>query len=369
MENKISVATPNLCGNEKKYVDDCIDSTWISSGGKYIEKFESSFADFCGSNYAVSCCNGTVAIHLALIALGVKEGDEIIMPDLTYIATANAVKYCGAIPIFVDVDENTWNIDAEKIKEKITNRTKGIIVVHLYGNPADMDEIIAIANAKNMFIIEDAAEAHGAEYKGRKAGHIGDVGTFSFFGNKVITTGEGGMVTTDDGLLEQKIRLYKGQGVDINKRYWHTVIGYNYRMTNIEAAIGLAQLENVEYHLRKRREVAEHYIKYLGARKDLFVFQQEEKKGKTSYWMFSILLNDSIRKNRDEVMEKMGEAGIETRPLFYPVHLMPPYFDEKVSCPVSEKISAKGINLPTHSLLTEEDIKYICTNLIKIVEE
>lgn len=369
MERKISVAMPNLCGNEKNYVDDCIESTWISSGGKYIEKFEEAFASFCGSKYAMSCSNGTVAIHLALIALGVKAGDEIIMPDLTYIATANAVKYCGAVPVFVDINEETWNIDAEKVEEKITKKTKGIIVVHLYGNPVEMDRIMEIANKHNLFVVEDAAEAHGAEYKGKRVGHIGHIGTFSFFGNKVITTGEGGMLTTDDSALEQRIRLYKGQGVDPDKRYWHTVVGYNYRMTNIEAALGLAQLENIDYHLERRRQVVKWYMKYLENRKDLFAFQKEAVGGKSIYWMFSIILKEGIKKDRDSVMLELGQAGIETRPLFYPMHIMPPYADKTVLCPISERISRRGMNLPTHGLLNEEDIEYICSNLLKIVEE
>ena len=242
---------------------DCLDSTWISSSGKYIEQFEKAFAEFCGVKHAVTCCNGTVALHLALMALGTQPGDEVIVPTLTYIATANAVTYCGARPVFVDSEPETWNMDPSLIEEKITPRTKGIIVVHLYGHPADMDPIMSIARRHGLFVIEDAAEAHGAEYKGHRVGSIGDMSTFSFYGNKIITTGEGGMVVTNNDSLASKARQLKGQGSVPDQRYWFPIIGYNYRMTNVASAIGLAQLEKAEWHIERRREVARWYYEYL----------------------------------------------------------------------------------------------------------
>ena len=246
MSEFIPVAAPALIGNEKAYVLDCLESSWISSNGAYIERFETVFADFIGTRHALSCCNGTVALHLALLALDVRPGDEVIVPSLTYVASANAVMYCGAKPVLVDSEPETWNLDPARIEELINPRTRGIIVVHLYGHPANMDPILEIARRRHLFVVEDAAEAHGATYRGQKVGTLGDLATFSFYGNKVITTGEGGMVCTNNEVLARKVRQLKGQGQDPRRRYWFPIVGYNYRMTNIEAAIGLAQLERIE---------------------------------------------------------------------------------------------------------------------------
>ena len=364
---KIPVAQPNFIGNEREYVIDCMDTTWISSAGKYVNQFEESFAKFCETKYAASCCNGTVALHLPLLAWDIKEGDEVIIPALTYIATCNAVKYVNATPVFVDVDPETWNIDPKKIEEKITEKTKAIIVVHLFGNPVDMDPIMDIARKHNLYVIEDAAEAHGAIYKGKKVGSIGDVGTFSFFGNKIITTGEGGMVVTNDNKLNEKMRLLKGQGVDPQKRYWHTVVGYNYRMTNIEAAIGLAQLEKIETHIGLRREIMKKYEQYLQPIKEYISFQKITEESESIYWMVSISFNDNVALERDLIMQKMQEAGIETRPVFYVINEMPPYkSDEKFEC--ASKIAENSINVPTYGTLSDEDIKYVCDTLIEIVK-
>ena len=238
----IPVAAPSLEGNEKKYVMDCLESTWISSTGEYVDRFEGAFAEFCGVKHAVSCSNGTTALHLTLLALGVGPGDEVIVPTLTFVATANSVVYCGGRPVFVDVQADTWNIDPALIEAKITSRTKGIIVVHLFGLSVDMDPVLSLARRRGLFVIEDAAQAHGAEYKKKRVGSLADVATFSFFGNKIITTGEGGMVVTDDASIANKVELLKNHGMDPNRRYWHPIIGYNYRMTNVAAAIGLAQI-------------------------------------------------------------------------------------------------------------------------------
>ncbi|MGB8511125.1 MAG: DegT/DnrJ/EryC1/StrS family aminotransferase, partial [Pyrinomonadaceae bacterium] len=223
----IPVAAPVLAGREKEYVADCMESGWISSSGKYVELFEAAFAKFCGVRHAVACCNGTVALHLALVALGVAPNDEVIVPTLTFVATANAVTYCGARPVFVDSEPETWNLDPAQVEAKITSRTKGIIAVHLYGQPAEMDALRAVARRHGLFLLEDAAEAHGALYKGRPAGSLGDVAAFSFYGNKIIATGEGGMVTTDDDALAARVRLLRGQGMDTERRYWFPVVGYN----------------------------------------------------------------------------------------------------------------------------------------------
>ncbi len=363
----IPVAVPYLMGNEKKYVNDCLDTTWISSNGKYIGAFESAYAQYMGCKHALTCCNGTVAIHLPLIALDIKPSDEVIIPSFTYIATANAVKYCGATPVFADCLPDTWNIDPEDVKRKITGRTKAIIPVHLYGNPCDMASINDIAQQHGLYVIEDAAECHGAEFDGKKAGTLGRAGTFSFFGNKVITTGEGGMIVTDDDELADKMRLYKGQGMDPNRRYWFNVTGYNYRMTNIEAAIGLAQLENIDKLIEARENVAGWYFEELAdAEAQGFVsFQKATANAKNVWWMFSILLGKKCAVSRDEFMELMQKDGIETRPLFYPMHIMPPFYNDNAGCNVSEDIAARGVNLPTHAALTPEDVKYICDRIKK----
>lgn len=367
MKKLISVAIPYLSGNEKKYVDDCLDSTWISSNGEYIDKFETAFANYMGTAQAISCCNGTVALHVPLVAMGLKPGDEVLVPSLTYIATANAVRYCGAKPVFADCLPDTWNIDPKDIEKKITAKTKGIIPVHLYGNPCDMDAIMNIAKKHDLFVMEDAAECHGATYHGKMAGSIGDVGTYSFFGNKIITTGEGGMMITDNLELANKIRILKGQGQDPSRRYWFIETGYNYRMTNIEAAIGLGQLENVEQHIANRREVASWYSEELSGLSEYVKLQQITEGAESVWWMFSILLTDKSKMCRDELMKKMLSDGVETRPVFYPMHIMPVYENKNANCPVSEEVSRCGMNLPTHALLTRDDVNFVCDVLKKHV--
>ncbi len=364
-ENKfIPVAAPALAGNETAYVMDCLQSTWISSAGKYIDRFEKEFAGFCGVKHALSCCNGTVALHLALLALGIGPGDEVIVPTLTFVATANAVVYCGATPVLIDSEPDTWNLDPKLLEEKITPRTRAIIVVHLYGHPADMDTILGIANRHNLFVIEDAAEAHGAEYKGRKVGSMGHISTFSFFGNKIITTGEGGMVTTNDDALAAKVHQLKGQGMDPKRRYWFTVVGYNYRMTNVTAAIGVAQLEKVDWHLQRRREVASWYMEEL-AGNPLVLWQPQQPWARHVYWMFTVILDDAVRASRDEVMARLKQSGIETRPVFYPMHVLPPYQQAAAaaSFPVADRLAGRGLNLPTWAGLSREDVRRVCAAL------
>jgi len=364
MDKFIPVAIPHFSGNERKYVNDCLDTTWVSSVGKYISMFEAAFADFLGVRHALSCCNGTVALHLPLLVWGIGPGDEVIVPTATYIATANAVRYCGATPVFADCLPDTWNIDPSDIERKITSRTKAIIPVHLYGNPCDMDAIMAIAEKHGLYVLEDAAECHGATIGGRMTGAIGHAATFSFFGNKIITCGEGGMVVTNDTAMAEKMRTLKGQGMDPNRRYWFTEVGYNYRMTNIEAALGLAQLENIETHIANRRKVATWYMEELAGHRELIEFQVPTEDADPVWWMFSILLSKHVCVSRDEVMLKLKEDGIETRPLFYPMHVMPPYFDPNAEYPVSEDVMSRGMNLPTHAMLTRDDVTYICTQLI-----
>lgn len=365
--NRISIANPVFNGNEKKYLMECIDTGWVSANGRFVTEFEEKFAEFCGTKYALSCSNGTVSLHLILVALGIKPGDEVIMPTLTYIATANSVRYCGATPVFVDSEEGTFNMDPAKIEEKITSRTKAIMPVHLYGLSADMAPIMEISEKYNIPVIEDAAEAHGAEYNGKKVGGFGLAASFSFFGNKVITSGEGGMVVTNDEELYKRMKLLKGQAVSPEKRYWHVDVGYNYRMTNMQAAIGLGQLENVDWHIGQRKRIAGLYEKYLEGTEKYMKLQEVPKNCKSVYWMSNVILQDTVTKERDQVMKEMEECNIEMRPVFYPMHIMPPYLDETASYPVAERLGARGISLPSHAMLQDEDIRYICDCLKKIV--
>lgn len=358
MRNRIFVAQPKLMGNERKYVLDCIDSTWISSNGKYINAFEEEFASFCGVKYAIATNNGTAALHLALVVLGLKPGDEVIVPTVTYIATANAVHYCGATPVFVDVCPDTLNIDPQQIQSKITKKTRGIIPVHLYGHPAEMAAILKIAQQYNLWVIEDAAEAHGAEILGQKVGSFGQCAIFSFYGSKIVTTGEGGMITTNDDDLAVQLRLFRRQGMSSERRYWFPVIGYNYRMTNIQAAIGLAQMEHIESVLSARQCLAEWYDEALADLQDKLILPQQSTWAKQAFWMYTIFLKEGGEKERDAIMKYLDDKGIETRPVFYPLHVLPPYKNE-VDYPIANVWTGRGINLPTHLDITKEDVIYI----------
>lgn len=355
---RISVAQPKLAGNERKYVLDCLDTNWISSNGKYITVFEQRFAEFCGVRHAIATNNGTTALHLALVALGLEPDDEVIIPTVTYIATANAVRYCFAKPILVDVCADTLNIDPAAIEAKITSKTRGIIPVHLYGHPAEMDAVNEIASRYGLWVLEDAAEAHGAEVRGRRVGSMGACATFSFFGNKIVTTGEGGMITTNDDDLASRFRLLRGQGMDPHRRYWFPVIGYNYRMTNIQAAIGLAQLETVDNALQERERLASWYNKALASLEGKIILPIKKDWAKEVYWMYNIFLKDGGAERRDAVMRYLDEHGIETRPVFYPMHVMPPY-QEDGAYPIADEWSQRGINLPTHQDITPEDVNRI----------
>lgn len=359
---RISVAQPHLGGNERQYVLDCIDTNWISSNGKYIGMFEAAFAAFCGVKHAIATNNGTTALHLALVGMDLQPGDEVIIPTVTYIATANAVRYCGATPVLVDVCADTMNIDPDDIERKITPRTKGIIPVHLYGHPAEMDAVNAIAKKHDLWVVEDAAEAHGAEVRGRRVGSLGTCATFSFFGNKIVTTGEGGMITTNDDALAEKLRLFRGQGMDPQRRYWFQVIGYNYRMTNIAAAIGTAQMETVDRSLSDRQRLAGWYDDALASLKDVLVLPAEAPWAKQVFWMYNVFLSRGGERERDAVMVALDKLDIETRPVFYPMHVLPPYFED-VSYPVADLWAVRGINLPTHQGMTRDDVQRVANAL------
>lgn len=360
MTNMIPVYKPTLLGNEKKYVNDCLETTWISSKGKYIEQFEDSFKTYIGVSYASAVSNGTVALHLALLALGIGKDDEVIVPTLTYIASVNSISYVGAIPVFVDSLNTSWQIDPNDVRKKITSRSKAIIVVHLYGHPCEMDEILKIAKEHNLFVVEDCAEAIGSRYNNKLVGNFGDISTFSFFGNKTITTGEGGMVITNNKTLHERVVHLKGQGLAKYREYWHDVVGYNYRMTNICAAIGLAQLERIDEIIYQKRKIAQSYSEQLNNLP--LIFHQEDKKCFHSYWMNTILVNNID--DRDKLRSFLAEKNVETRPIFYPIHTMPMYSLEYNNFPIAEDIGWRGINLPSFPDLTIKEIEYIC-QLIK----
>lgn len=355
------VAIPNLNGNEFKYLTDAFMSTWISSSGDYIGRFESEFSKYSDCKYGVACSNGTVAIHLALVALGIGAGDEVIVPDLTFAATINTVLHANAIPVIVDVDENSWCIDPKEIEKAITSKTKAIIPVHIYGQACDMDAIMKIAKKHNLKVIEDCAEAHGAMYDGKKVGSFGDIGCFSFYGNKVITTGEGGMCVSNCLELDEKMRVLRDHGMSKTKRYWHDVIGYNYRMTNLQAAIGLAQLERIEEIHKNRKMYEDTYKEILN--KDTFTFQEDIENRTRITWLVSVLLDESI--DRELYIQKLKEKGIDGRPFFYPLSDMDIYKSYcRCKTPITHKLSKVGLNLPTYeSLKSLEDIKIIMGSL------
>lgn len=359
MSIKIPIYQPWLSGNEKKYVNDCLDTNWISSKGKFIHQFEEKFAEYLGVKYATGISNGTTALHLALETLGIGKGDEVIVPTFTYIASVSSILYTGATPVFVDSLSSTWQLDPVDIRRKITSKTKAIMPVHLYGHPCEMDEICKIAKEHNLFIVEDCAEAFGSKYKDKYAGTFGDISTFSFYGNKTITTGEGGMLITNDFNLYDKAYHLKMHGVSKEKEYWHDVIGYNYRMTNICAAIGLAQLENVDERIKLKRELAEKYNKLLSG---LPVTPHEEAQNIFhTYWMYSILVDSE--KTREALRDYLKKEGIETRPTFHPVHTMPMFSELNQKFPVAEDIALRGINLPSWPNIPSESIKYICEKI------
>jgi perosamine synthetase len=356
MTFEIPIYQPSLAGNERKYVNECLDSTWISSKGRFIGDFEREFAAYTGARCAASVCNGTVALHLALVALGIGPDDEVIVPTLTYISSVNAISYTGATPVFVDSLDGTWQMSPDDVRRKLSPRTRAIMVVHLYGHPCDMDALMAIAQDNGLFVVEDCAEAFGALYKGTHVGNFGDIAAYSFFGNKSITTGEGGMVVTNNETLHDRVVHFKGQGLAKHRQYWHDIIGYNYRMTNLCAAIGLAQLERADALLARKLEVAARYREGLVG---LPVrFHEEGPDVRHSYWMCSILVEHPSQ--REPLRDALHAESIETRPLFYPVHTMPMYSGRYNAHPVAESLGWRGINLPSWPGLGDDQLRRIC---------
>lgn len=359
------VYRPCLKGNELKYVTDCVESTWISSRGKYTDNFEKKFASYIGAEYATSVCNGTVALHLALLTLGIQPGDEVIVPTFTYIASVNAIAYLGATPVFVDAVRETWQIDCADVELKITPVTRAVLAPHIYGHPCEMDTLQEICRKNNLFLIEDCAESIGSKFKGQHTGTFGDISAFSFFGNKTITTGEGGMLTTNSKALIDRAKKLKNQGLS-DQEYWHDEIGHNFRMTNICSAIGVAQMERIEEIMADKIRIANGYRKAF--ENTSVELQGEAANCFNSYWMCSVLIPDAGL--RTSLRLFLRESGIETRPLFFPVHTMPMYRHcTSKEFAVATDISSRGINLPSYPDLTDEQVQYIAGQIVKFISQ
>ena len=355
-EYRVPLYRPSLKGNEARYVLECLETSWISARGRFVPEFERAFAARLGMGHALAACNGTAALHLAIAGLGIAPGDEVIVPTLTYIASANAIAYAGAVPVFADSTATTWQIDPGTLAGCITPRTRAIMVVHIYGQPCDMDAILDIADRHRLLVIEDCAEAFGAAYKGRPVGSFGHLAAFSFFGNKTITTGEGGMVVSNDEDVIGRCRRLRGQGLAQGREYWHDLIGYNYRMSNVAAAIGLAQLERADDLVSKKRALAERYFQRLSHLP--LAFHREAPGTVHAYWMVSALTREPGE--RDDLRRHLGEAGIETRPVFHPVHTMGLHAHRFAQKTVAEDIAARGLNLPSWPDIDDEEFELVC---------
>jgi len=363
--NFIPVSKPSISQKEIDYVLDAVQSGWVSSLGKYIDIFEKNFATYCGTKYAVTTSNGTTALHLALVSFGIGPGDEVIIPDLTFIATANAVKYTGAKIVTVDIDKDTLCINIDEVKKSITKNTKAIIPVHLYGHPAAMIELNEIAKNHDLIVIEDAAEAHGAEINSIKVGGFGHAGTFSFYGNKVLTTGEGGMVTTNDKNIYERLKYLRDHAMDPDKRYWHKELGFNYRMTNLQAALGVAQLERIDEILDKKKKIFQWYEEQLyNEEKIKLNFQSDGYKN--VFWVVCIEIKGFDEEKRDTLIMALKDSGIDSRPFFYPVSEMPMYKSNDTK--VAHSASKTGINLPSFFDIKKEEVGYVCKNLKKLIQ-
>ncbi len=352
----IPVNEPHMPANAESYVLDCIKSGWISSAGSYIDRFETAFADYFQVPHAITVSNGTTALHVAVAALGIGPGDEVILPDLTIISCPLAIHYTGAVPVVVDVEPVTGNIDPTLIEQAITKKTKAIMIVHLYGHPVDMDPILAIAKKHNLFVIEDAAEAHGALYKGKPIGGLGDIGCFSLYGNKIVTTGEGGMVITKSDALNTKIRLLKDLAHMPGKRFYHEEVGFNYRMTNLQAALGLSGMEEIEWAISQKRTMADIYTRGLSDCRYLEL-PIEKSYARSVYWMYALTVTKDSPLSKDEFRTELKKRGVDTRDYFVPIHQQPVFtsrgYFSGASCPVSDDLSKRGLYIPSGLAITK----------------
>ena len=365
--HRIPILEPDLSGNEMNYVKECIKTNWISSQGKYVKKFEEYFSQLHQDRYSVSVSNGTTALHLALSALNIGSGDEVIVPNITFAACANVVIQTGAKPVFCEIDKESWCISPQEIELLISSKTKAIMVVHLYGQVADVQIIQEICLKNRIYFIEDCAEAIGSSYDGNPVGVFGDIATFSFFGNKTISTGEGGMLLFKDQSLAKKSRILRDHGMNPNIKYWHEIPGYNYRLTNMQAAVGLAQLERFDSIIDKKIIISNWYKEKLGDCKGKIQKPLCLNLVKHSNWLFTVILDESI--DKDEVIKNLFGFGIEARRVFYPLNVMPPYSKFRCSKSLvnSKYISDNGLSLPSSVNLQKNDIAYIVRCLKKIL--
>jgi perosamine synthetase len=353
----IPVAEPSLGEREVELVADAVRSGWVSSIGEYVTAFEDELASRCGVTHAIATSNGTTALHLALAVAGISAEDEVIVPSLTFVATAAAVRYLGATPVFADSDPAHWCVDPEDVARRITSRTHGLVAVDLYGHPADMDALAELAAEHDLVLVEDAAEALGADYRGRPAGGLGLLGILSFYGNKLNTTGEGGAVLTDDDRLAERARLLRDHAMDPHRRYWHGEIGFNYRITNMQAALGVAQLERLDQVLARKREIAAVYRAGLQDVADVSI-QEEAGWATSSWWMTTLRIDGRSGVDRDELAIRLRAAGVDSRPTFVPLHLLP-HLAQPGPLPVAEAVGAEGISLPSSASLSDSELEHV----------
>ena len=371
MINFIPVNEPFFGGNEKKYLTECIDTGWVSSEGTFVKEFEKQFSNRLQRDYGIAVASGTAALEIAIRVLGIGSGDEVILPDFTIISCAAAIIKVGAIPVVVDCDPETWNMNVSQIEAKITAKTAAIMAVHIYGLPVDLDPVIDLCKSYNLKLIEDAAEAIGLQYKGRECGSFGDVSIVSFYANKHVTTGEGGMVLTNDKQLDAHARSLRNLCFIPSKRFVHYEIGFNYRMTNIQAAIGLAQLEKLDQTIHTKRAIGNYYNHQLCSVKEIQTPLTKTSYADNIYWVFGIVLKD--HRTAQTITTELTKRGIGTRPFFYPMHKQPALrkmgFFKSVTCPVSDQISEKGFYLPSGVALKPDQIDHICLNLREVLDE
>jgi perosamine synthetase len=371
---KVPVSIPFLSDNDKKFANLALENAAISGiYGNYISDFEKKFAEYCGVKYSITCSNGTTAIHLALVSAGIKKGDEVLVSTLTNMATFFAVLYIGAIPVPVDVDYDTMNINPELLESKITSKTKAILVVHLFGHPVDMDPVALIARKYNLLIFEDCAEAHGAEYKTKKVGALSDVGCFSFFSNKIITSGEGGIITTNNKKIAKLASQLKNLSFGLKNRFMHDHVGFNYRMTNLQAALCLSQLDNIEFYIQRRKDIANFYKIHLSDLSDFIDFPIEKNWAKSVTWMYFIKLKKPLSNKRAIITDYLRAHEVETRNCFIPFNAQRIFIKDGLAklndCPVANKLSKVGFYLPTYVEIKDSQMLYVIKNLRKIIFE
>jgi perosamine synthetase len=368
----IPVNRPALDGNEKRYLIECIESGWISSEGPFVKTLEAGFSEFTGCKYGIAVCNGSFAIDLALAALRIGPGDEVILPSFTIISCAAAVVRAGAVPIVVDSDANSWNFDPALIGDKITSRTKAIMPVHIYGLPVDMDPVLELATKHNLFVIEDAAEQHGQTYKGRKVGSLGDIATVSFYPNKHVTTGEGGMVLTSDPELAERCRRLRNLDFDAERRYIHYELGWNLRMSNLQAAVGVAQLERIQETLHKKRQIGARYQERLQGHPLLQLPPKRTPFAENLYWVFGVVLDDRVPFDAREAIARLRARGVDARHFFWPMHEQPVFrklgLFESTRCPIAERIARRGLFLPSGVGTTIEEVDKSANALMDILK-